>query len=232
MSDPKTRVQLEDATRHLVTKMEQQMTDENQNVIVLTDVETTGLKAHKESLLEIACIVVDTDFNVLSDEPFRAVVRYTPDEAEALYGGSDEFVQDMHTKTGLWEAILEGTPLAQIETDLLAFIKRYAPEKRQAFFGGNSFRLDFNFIEEHLPAVAEHMHYRMVDISTLALLCKWDFDLSVEKDWGHAALADITESLEELRILWGTISHAVKSREEFTGEPIVAHTTAALAARS
>lgn len=191
--------------------------------IAWVDAETTTLTAHKGHLLEIACLVTDTSLNVLSDEPFTAVVKYSRDEMVALYQEADNTVREMHTATGLWGRLHEGAPLREVEEGLLQFIKRYGPERDTVHIGGNSTRLDLNFIEEHLPSVADHLHYRMVDVSALALLCQWDFGVSVRKGSDHTALTDITESLEQLRILWGPIKEAVAAQGvTFRGEtPLV-----------
>ncbi len=169
--------------------------------IVWGDVETTGLKDHEHALLEIAVVVTDTQLNILDEEGFHAVVYYPATVAEELRSISDEYVQRMHDDTGLWAKLPRGKLLSVIDAELAEYIQRFAPNPRQAYLAGNSIRLDRNFIETYLPQVDAHMHYRMVDVTTPALLAQWwiDPELVYQKQYTHSARKDIRESIEELR---------------------------------
>jgi oligoribonuclease len=180
------------------------------NRLAWMDAETTGTVAHQSHLLEIACFITDTDGTVISDEPFHAVIGHSDEDLSRMYEQARREVQEMHTASGLWERARFGLPLDQVERELLAHIKRYCPEPDYAHIAGNTVRLDLNFIEEHMPSIADYLHYRMLDVSSLALLAKWHFGVEIQKASDHTALVDITESLEQLRLLWGPIAQAAK----------------------
>lgn len=168
-------------------------------VLAWIDVETTGLDAAADQLLEVACILTDTNLVQLA-KPYQAVVRH--ENPASLRTRVDEVVRDMHDRTGLWDRLPGGTPLEQVDADLLAYISAVAPQPRQARVAGNSIRLDLNFLEAKLPRSYRHLHYRSVDVSAVALLAReWWQVPTVGKQMDHSALADIRESLEELRRL-------------------------------
>lgn len=194
------------------------------NYIVWIDEETTGLRAHEKHLLEVACIITDTSFNVLTPDPFHAVIGYEEDEARGLYLEADPVVRAMHEKTGLWDKILDGQPLLEVDAALLAFIKEHAPNAREGYIAGNSTRLDLNFIDEHLPGVGAHLHYQMLDVSVLALLVGWEFGVHVSKGSDHSALTDITESIAQLHALWDPIAEVMRDRVDLfaTETPLAA----------
>ncbi|MEH0110523.1 oligoribonuclease [Tersicoccus sp. MR15.9] len=175
------------------------------------DVETTGLDpAGGHRLLQVAAIVTDVPGNQLSDE-FERVVHHTAAEKQAAWDITGDFVREMHTKTGLWDRLESGTPLAQIDTELHAFLTEHAPGRRQARIAGNSVRLDANFTDANLPTTAGHLHYRVVDVSTIAFVAEargWAPG-HFEKKTTHNALDDIRESLAEYRWLNGHIEGAM-----------------------
>lgn len=173
----------------------------NPDRLIWIDVETTGLDVAADHLLEVACLVTDTDLALLDAGGFHAVVRYDETEVTALRQAAPDVVREMHEATGLWDRLPTGQPLAQIEADLLAYIARYAPQRRQGRLAGNSVRLDAEFLGANLPAVADHLHYRVVDVSSIAyiasLWCQGEAGSAKRRD--HSALSDIHESLEQLR---------------------------------
>ena len=183
------------------------------NYIAWIDVETTGINGYKPSLfkrrdflLEVACLVTDMDLNVLDDEGYQAVVHYSPTQVEKLKKHTNDYVIDMHTKTGLWDKLSSGKRLSKIDNELSSYIKQFAPEARQAYLGGNSITLDRNFIIPNLPQVGEHLHYRSVDVTSLAILANsWYDGTSFAKRTEHSAFSDIRESIEELKFLRGKI---------------------------
>lgn len=187
-------------------------------VIAWIDVETTGVDPGKDALLEVACLVTDTQLNLLDQQGYHAVVRYTPQEVSDLVASADERVVQMHSATNLWGKLTSGKPLETIDTELLYYIRRFAAEPRQALVGGNSITLDRNFVERYLPETFAHLYYRSIDVSTVALLAQWRYGSKVryEKQYLHAALPDIRESISELRYL---LDKVFKSPDEFFSKP-------------
>lgn len=176
-----------------------------EKALVWVDVETTGLIAHKEHLLEVAVLVTDLDLNLLDETGYESAILFTPNLAEHVREGADDFVRNMHDTSGLWQTITDperAKPLERVDAEVLAYVQSLVPEKRTARIAGNSVRLDLNFLEEHLPATAGHLHYRMVDVSTVTGLAQWWGRVpEFEKARAHTAMADIRESIAELRYL-------------------------------
>lgn len=177
-----------------------------QDVIAWVDVETTGLNPWKgDSLLEVACLVTDTDLNFLDEEGFEAFVPHTPSEVQEMKSATSQFVVDMHDKNGLWHKLMYGrggSTLEELDKDLFDYIRALAPNPRSARVGGNSVRLDLNFLEKFLPETYGHMHYRFIDVTTVSTLLGWWGDVpKFEKKGNHTAMADIRESIDELRYM-------------------------------
>jgi len=172
-------------------------------MLAWVDLETTGLDPRTDRVLEIACIVTDINLSPVDEEPFHSVVYYDPDHARHLRDAvADDYVRRMHDATDLWGKLPEGTPIGALERNLLAYIRRHAPQPRQARLAGNSVRLDANFLDAALPQVAGHLHYRLLDVSGIAYLAnEWAGVPYFDKQRTHSALDDIRESLAELRHL-------------------------------
>ncbi len=165
----------------------------------------TGLDLERDALVEIAVVVTDAELNPL-DNGLDVVIK-PPAEAVA---NMNDFVRNMHTKTGLIERWERGMTLAQAESECLAYIKRFVPDARKAPLGGNSVGTDRTFLARDVPALVEHLHYRVVDVSSIKELAKrWfprTYFAAPEKTGNHQALGDIYDSIDELRyyrsILW------------------------------
>lgn len=170
--------------------------------IIWTDVETNGLSPSKGNvLLEVAAVITDTNLNII-DEGYNAVVKYTATEVKDIKDNTVPFVLDMHEKTGLWEKLLIGTPLAVLDNELLDYLSYHVPEPKSARLAGNSITLDRNFLEAFLPQSFQHFHYRSFDVSTVTGLAEeWLGIEPFKKKATHAAMDDILESIEELRYL-------------------------------
>jgi oligoribonuclease len=167
--------------------------------IVWLDVETNGIDAQENYLLEVAALVTDIDLNIVDAEGYQAVVKYNPSEVDLVQSMTNDYVLNMHSKTGLWRKLPSGKPLAQIDDELLAYISHYVPTANTAPLGGNSITLDRNFINFNLPKASNHIHYRSVDVTSIAILANAWKGLRYEKKTVHSAFSDITESIDELK---------------------------------
>ena len=173
--------------------------------IAWIDVESTGIDASKQKLLQVACLVTDGELNLLDDEGFSAEIFYASNEVAALKSNVDDYVLNMHTQTGLWDKLPYGRPLAEVDSELKKYLAQFVGEK-EAYLGGNSITLDRNFINAYLPVSGDYLHYRSIDVSTIAILAEeWYHGLSYEKKYLHDAKSDILESLEQLRFFRNTV---------------------------
>ena len=166
--------------------------------IVWIDCEMTGLSLEADALIEVAALVTDFELNQLGDG-VDVVIR-PPDEALAQM---DDFVRDMHTTSGLLEELSGGTTLEDAQTQVLAYIREWVPEPRKAPLGGNTVGTDRNFLARDMAELEAHLHYRIIDVSSIKELSRrWyprAYFGSPKKSGGHRALADIRESIAELR---------------------------------
>ena len=167
--------------------------------LVWIDCEMTGLDLVKDRLIEVAVLVTDSELNAL--DPGLDLVINAPDD---VLDGMTEVVAEMHAKSRLTDAVRASTlTLADAEQQLLAYIKRFVPERRSAPLCGNSIATDRGFLARDMPELDEHLHYRMIDVSSIKELARrWyprAYFASPSKHGGHRALADITESVQELR---------------------------------
>lgn len=163
------------------------------------DLEMTGLDPDRHVIVEIATIVTDDELAVVAEGP-DLVVHQTPEAMATM----DEFVRNMHTKSGLLPLIeASTTTLEEAGAQTLAFIKEHVPEARTVPLGGNSIGTDRRFLARYLPEIEEWLHYRSIDVSTLKELTRrWYPDVlkaRVEKEGRHRALDDIQASIDELR---------------------------------
>jgi oligoribonuclease len=168
--------------------------------LVWIDCEMTGLELRSDSLIEIAVLVTDSELNVLDDEGLDIVIAAPHGALEAM----TPFVRDMHAGSGLTEAVrASAVTLADAEQQVLAYVKRFVPEPKKAPLCGNSIATDRAFLARDMPALDAYLHYRMVDVSSVKELARrWyprAYFASPAKNGGHRALADIRESIDELR---------------------------------
>lgn len=164
----------------------------------------TGLNVEKDCLVEIAVVVTDSELNVL-DPGLDLVIKPNP-ESLANMG---EFVTQMHTTSGLINEFAEGHDLETAERLVLEYVQRWITEPRQAPLAGNSIGTDRMFLNRYMPALDSFLHYRNIDVSSIKELTRrWFpkvyFQLP-KKDGGHRALADILESIKELRYYRKTV---------------------------
>jgi len=168
------------------------------DLLVWIDCEMTGLDLAQDALVEVAALVTDGDLNVLGDG-VQVVVRPS---AEAL-AQMGEFVTEMHRNSGLLPLLDTGVTLAEAEERVLSYVREHVPEARRAPLAGNTIGTDRAFLARDMPALESHLHYRNVDVSSVKELARrWfprAFYSSPTKSGNHRALADIRESIEELR---------------------------------
>jgi oligoribonuclease len=168
-------------------------------MLVWMDLEMTGLDPAKDVIVEIATIVTDDQLEIVAEGP--DLVVHQPDEALA---GMEQVVVDMHTSSGLLEAIKASTiTLEEAGAATLEFIKAHVPEPRTIPLCGNSIGTDRRFLAVYLPEIEDHLHYRSVDVSTIKELTRRWYPGALEatprKATAHRALDDIRESIQELR---------------------------------
>ena len=166
--------------------------------LVWIDCEMTGLDLAHDALIEIACIVTDGQLVALDD----GVDLVIKPPAEAL-DHMPEVVRDRHTASGLLDELGSGITLAEAQEQVLAYVRKHVPEPRKVPLCGNSIATDRAFLARDMPELDAFLHYRMVDVSSIKELARrWyprAYFASPEKHGGHRALADIRESIVELR---------------------------------
>ncbi len=166
--------------------------------IVWVDCEMTGLEVTIDEICEIGVVVTDGNLNV--QDPGLQIVIKPSDAALANMG---DFVKQMHTDSGLIEEIPEGITIAEAEQQVLEYIKQWVTDERTAPLAGNSIGTDRMFLNRQMPQLDKFLHYRNIDVSSLKELSRrWFprvyFQLP-KKTGNHRALADILESIQELR---------------------------------
>ncbi len=170
------------------------MTDQ----LVWIDCEMTGLDLARDALIEIACLVTDGNLTVL-DEGVDLVIKPPAEAVDQMV----EVVREMHTTSGLIEELAAGVPLAEAQEQVLAYVRSHIRDARKVPLCGNSIATDRAFLARDMPELDAYLHYRMVDVSSVKELARrWyprAYFASPPKHGGHRALADIRESIQELR---------------------------------
>ena len=207
--------------------------------IVWIDCEMTGLDLGADALIEVAVVVTDSELRPV-DAGIDLVIAPPPGALEQM----GDVVRTMHTTSGLLDVLDEGLSMAEAQERVLQYVRRWVPEARKAPLAGNSVGTDRAFLERDMPELVEHLHYRIIDVSSIKELARrWyprAYFHSPEKNGGHRALADILESIDELRYyraaLWpagdGPDTPTVKAAAEAVKADSVADQVAALAARA
>jgi oligoribonuclease len=166
--------------------------------MVWIDCEMTGLSLAHDALIEVAALVTDSELNVLGDG-VDVVIR-PPDEALVTM---PDIVREMHTASGLLEELPGGVTLEEAEKTVLGYLREHVAEPRKAPLCGNSVSTDRGFLARDMADLEQHLHYRIVDVSSIKELARrWyprAYFNSPEKNGNHRALADIRESIAELR---------------------------------
>ena len=172
--------------------------DRSQDRIVWIDCEMTGLDLVSDALVEVAALVTDSELTVLGDG-IDVVVKPPATALEQMR----DVVREMHTASGLLGELDGGLTLSEAQSIVLDYVRSYVPEARRAPLAGNSVATDRGFLARDMPELEGYLHYRIVDVSSIKELARrWYprvYFASPEKRGGHRALADIKESIEELK---------------------------------
>jgi oligoribonuclease len=172
------------------------MAQENNNLIWI-DMEMSGLQPERDMILELAVVVTDSGLNVLAESP--VLVVHQPDE---VLDGMDAWNKGTHGKSGLIDKVKASTlDEAAAEAQMIAFLKQHVPANKSPMCG-NSICQDRRFMARHMPALEAYFHYRNLDVSVFKELARrWRPKLydGFKKASKHTALADIYESIDELK---------------------------------
>jgi oligoribonuclease len=170
---------------------------QNQNYLIWLDMEMTGLTPETDHIIEVAMVITDGDLNTVAEAP-TLVVHQT----DSVLDGMDNWNKSTHGKSGLIERVKVSTlDEAQVEEQFLAFLKEHVPIRTSPMCG-NSICQDRRFMARWMPKLEEYFHYRNLDVSTLKELAKrWKPEVAqgIKKHGKHEALADIYESIEEMK---------------------------------
>jgi oligoribonuclease len=175
------------------------------DLLVWIDCEMTGLDLGKDKLIEVAALVTDPELNVLG-EGVDLVIHADDAALDAM----PPVVRDMHAKSGLTDEVRRSAiTMAEAEEAVLAYIREFVPNPRTAPLCGNSIATDRGFLARDMPALDAHLHYRMIDVSSIKELCRRWYPRvyfgQPAKGLSHRALADIRESIRELEYYRRTV---------------------------
>jgi oligoribonuclease len=165
----------------------------------------TGLDLRRDALIEVAALVTDPDLNILGDGV--DVVIHAPDE---ILDGMVQYVRDMHAKSGLTDEVRASTvTMTEAEDMIMDYITSFVPAPRSAPLCGNSIATDRGFLARDMKRLDDHLHYRMIDVSSIKELCRRWYPRTYygqpAKGLAHRALADIKESIRELDYYRNTV---------------------------
>lgn len=162
----------------------------------------TGLDVFNDHIIEICCIITDGDLKIVDQIGYESVIH----QPKEIMDNMNDWCIKHHKQSGLTEKVLTASPtkknLATVEQELLNYIKTYVPLERNAVLGGNTVHMDKFFMTKEFPKVVEHLHYRVIDVSTISEFC-WRHNpklarLQPRKKNDHTARADILESIAQL----------------------------------
>ncbi|GAB3178137.1 oligoribonuclease [Nesterenkonia halophila] len=172
--------------------------------MVWIDCEMTGLDPDSDVLLEVAALVTDTELNILGDG-VDVVIRPDDGALEAM----GDFVRRMHRSSGLLDELDSGMTVEEAQRRVLDYVRTWVPEAGVAPLAGNSVHADKAFLRLAMPELVDHLHYRIIDVSTIKeLASRWHPQAredAPEKTGNHRALGDIRDSIEELRHYRATV---------------------------
>ncbi|XP_076465609.1 putative oligoribonuclease [Babylonia areolata] len=172
--------------------------DQKEERLVWVDLEMTGLDVEKDRIIEIACIVTSGNLKVIAEGPNIVI-----NQSKELMDSMNDWCQEHHGKSGLTKSVLESQiSTSEAEEKVLAFVRQHT-DAGCAPLAGNSVHMDKMFLQRYMPSLTSHLHYRIVDVSTVKELCRrWyptEFNSKPKKELAHRALDDIRESIKELQ---------------------------------
>ena len=170
---------------------------QNQNYLIWLDMEMTGLNPDSDRIIEIAMVITDAELETIVEAPVLVV-----HQADSVLDGMDAWNQSTHGKSGLIDKVRASTlDEATVEQQMLAFLKEHVPERASPMCG-NSICQDRRFMARWMPQLEAYFHYRNLDVSTLKELARrWKPEVAqgIKKHGKHEALADIYESINEMK---------------------------------
>ncbi|GAA3608065.1 oligoribonuclease [Microlunatus ginsengisoli] len=197
------------------------------DLLVWMDCEMTGLDLEHDELVEVAALVTDGELNVLG-EGVDLVIK----PSQAALDQMGDFVRGMHAASGLLDVLADGLSLAEAEQRVLGYVKEHVPENRRAPLAGNTIGTDRAFLARQMPALESYVHYRNVDVSSIKeLVRRWYprvYYSAPAKSGNHRALADVQESIEELRYYREAVFVPQPGPDSATAKEIAARHEAAL----
>ena len=171
--------------------------DQNNHNLIWIDMEMTGLDPDKDRIIEVAIVITDGQLNMLAESPVLVV-----SQSNAVLDGMDKWNQSTHAKSGLIDKVkASALTEADVETRMLSFLRQHVPPGVSPMCG-NSICQDRRFMARWMPALEAHFHYRNLDVSTFKELVKrWKPEIAagIKKEGKHEALADIYDSINELK---------------------------------
>lgn len=180
-----------------INKYTQSIMAQNQNYLIWIDMEMTGLVPETDRIIEVALVITDGDLNTIVEAPVLVV-----HQTDSVLDGMDSWNKATHSKSGLIDKVKASTlDDAAVETQMLEFLKEHVPIRTSPMCG-NSICQDRRFLARWMPQLESYFHYRNLDVSTLKELAKrWKPEVAqgIKKHGKHEALADIYESINEMK---------------------------------
>ncbi len=193
--------------------------------IVWIDCEMTGLDLKSDALVEVAAVVTDSELTVLG--PGVDVIIAPPPQTLERMG---DYVRTMHTTSGLLDQLAAGLTLEEAQRLVLEYVRAWVPEPGKAPLAGNSVGTDKTFLDRDMPELIGHLHYRVIDVSSIKELARrWYprvYFNAPAKNGGHRALADILESIDELRYYRAALMPPAPGPDSATARQIAAQIAA------
>jgi oligoribonuclease len=196
-------------------------------LMVWADCEMTGLDLVDDALIEVAALVTDAELNVLG-EGVDLVIKPSDEALEQM----GDYVRTMHTSSGLLDQLPQGLTMAEAEERVLEYVREFVTEPRKAPLAGNTIGTDRAFLARDMPAFESFVHYRNVDVSSVKELARRWFPRAYysapAKSGNHRALADVRESIEELRYYRDAVFVPLPGPDSATAKAIASRHAGAL----